>query len=243
MAVLAFGKLVSARTRCVKQILATPELLAAFNNVGGKDSDLQAIANSGDHAEAFNLAQSQAKGGNVASTVEVHKAFAELQREYSAVMAVLQAVILEFARAGTDIQTLAALKQILVNEAQVVVTADAGTATGSAKRSRSHEALRAEIQKDASALLALSAAGPTLAGRKVDAVRLTKLRDAAAALSGKLSERAVNKGVTKAATQEERKAVAEQKEVWASTIRLLMLAAANDARIKALLSEAVDAKA
>jgi glucosamine 6-phosphate synthetase-like amidotransferase/phosphosugar isomerase protein len=233
----SFNATVAARTRCARQIRDTPDLLARFEAAGGLSSDLDAIVEAGDHAEAGALGQSQAKGSQQAATLEVHKGFAQVQHEYVAVMSVVQAVVSELARTGGTPETVAALKQVLVNEAAVVVTTTASGAK-KARKAQSHEATRAEIERDASALLALSDAAAALAARKVDAARLTQLRDAARGLSGKVADGAAKKGSAKAATQLTHQAVAEQRAAWQGALRLLQLVAAGDARVQALLKGA-----
>jgi hypothetical protein len=236
MAAESFSPVVAARPRTARSILDTPALLAIYQEVGGLPSDLDAIVVAGTHAEAGALGQSQSKGAQQAATLDVNKSFIEVQREYVAVMSVVQAVLKDVAG---DAATVAALKQILVNEAPVVITTTASGAKKS-RKSTSHEALRAEIDRDASALLALQPAAAALAARKVDAARLTKLQADAHALSGKLAVSTTQKGAKKAATQATYQAVAEQKLAWQAAYRLLHLVGVRDARVAALLKESAD---
>ncbi len=238
-----FTQQVAARTRAASEILDNPELLAVYVGAGGLPSDLEPIRDHGLAAEAYNAAQSQAGGVSAAAALDVLLAFADLQREYGKVMAVVQAVRGDIARAKTDNDTVKALDKILVNEASVVVRS-APTKEGKTERkaspSRSQEALRAEIAKDAVALQQLRPAHAPLSARKVSAERLRKLRTDAEALSGKLSARTVKKGARKAVTRLEQDAAGAQSECWSSCYRVLALAGAADSRIEALLKEAAN---
>lgn len=232
---------VAARTRAAKQILGSAELLAIYEDAGGLREDLEAIRDAGVSAEAQSLAQSTTKGDGKAATLDVLTAFATLQREYTAVMGAVQAVRGDLARAGAPKDVVTALDQVLVNEAQVVIVSVPQEDGGKKRRataSESQEALRAEIARDAKALLALTAAHQALGRRKVDEPRLTGLRDAAEALSGKLAERATKKGAAKAATSAKSDSVKDQSQRWGECYRLLALTGQRDERVAQLLKEA-----
>jgi hypothetical protein len=84
------------------------------------------------------------------------------------------------------------LNDIWVNEAQLSVTVtedEGGEKTRKARRSVSQEALRAEITKDAGALLALEAAHAALAERLVTPDRLAAMQSAGEGLAGLLADR------------------------------------------------------
>jgi hypothetical protein len=238
----AFNRTVAARTRAAEQILRSPELLALYKALGGLDDDLTKVASAGRNAEALSQRRSgtQAEGG--AASLIVLQRFADLQRDYVAVMAVVQAVRGDLVEAGAAKEVVAAVDRILVNECPVVIrTIEAGEGGAKKKlavRSKAQEAVRAEIQKDAAALLALDAVHPLLANRTIDEARLAKLRDAAQALAGKLAERAVKKGAGKASTAALREAVADQKRCWGKCYRILALAGQQDERVGQLLREA-----
>lgn len=236
---------VAARTRAAKQILGTVELLAIYEDVGGLREDLEAIRDAGVSAEAQSLAQSTTKGDGKAATLDVLTAFADLQREYAAVMGAVQAARGDLARADAPKDVLTALDQIMVNEAQVVIVSVPQEDGGKKRRataSESQEALRAEIARDAKALLSLTAAHQALGRRKVGEPRLTKLRDDAEALSGKLAERAAKKGAAKAATSAKSDSVKDQSQRWAECYRLLALTGQRDERVAQLLKEAAFAE-
>lgn len=232
---------VAARTRAAAQILDNAELRALYESVGGLPEDLEAIRDAGLAVEAHILAQSNAKGAGVAATIDVLQSFALLQKEYVAVMAAVQATRRDLEQASAPQDILTALDRILVNEAQVVVQTVAqpdGTKKRKVSRSESQEALRAEIARDARALLDLGEAQKALARRKVGKARLEKLLDAAQALSGKLASRTTKKGDGKAKTAAKDDAVAEQSAAWSACYRLLALAGQQDARVSALLRDA-----
>lgn len=232
---------VAARTRAAQQILDHEELRALYESTGGLLADLHAIRDAGIAAEAQMLAQSSAKSAGAAATLDVLAAFAALQKEYVGVMACVQAARRDLEQAGAEAEVLAAVDRILRNEAQVIVSTTAGP-DGAKKRktsrSESQEALRAEIGKDAAALLELSAVHEILAARKVTTERLAGLRADAEGLSGKLAARVVKKGEQKAKTEARKDTAAEQSTAWNACYRLLLLAAQRDARIASLLQDA-----
>jgi len=164
--------------------------------------------------------------------------FAELQRTYSAVMAIVRAAIEDALEAG-NVALADALERILASEATIIVQSPAAAdGKRSSKRAQSQEALRAEIEKDAGALLKLTEAHAHLAGRKLTIAQLTSLRDNAKALSGRMSERTTKKGAGKGATQAERDAVAVQSKRWNASYRLLAQVGRSDTRLAALLKDA-----
>jgi hypothetical protein len=133
------------------------------------------------------------------------------------------------------------LDGIIANEAQLSVKVyvdDGGEKKRRARKSVSQEALRAEIAKDAAALLELSELETALGERRVDRSRLDALRQSAENLSGLLATRAAKKGAAKAATKAEREAAARQSELWSASYRLLRALANQDERVRSLLSEA-----
>lgn len=201
----AFNSTVAARTRAANQILTTPELLAIYVAIGGLPSDLELIRDTGLRAEAANLAQSTSHATGNAATITLLAAFASLQKEYSAVMAVVKAVIHDFERTSGPADVIEGLRHILVNEAELAVqveTGEDGKKKRTTRRSTTQEALRAEIEKDAGALLALTGAHAALRARKVDTPRMQALQNAARELSGKLSDRAAKKGAKQNATSD-----------------------------------------
>ena len=248
MSAVTFDSTVAARTRCAEHILGTPDLLTLYTGLGGLDSDLESIRDPGKEAEALSQSRSAAKAVGGAATLDVLTSFTALQTEYKAVMAVVQAVEGDLESAGAAPELIAQVQQILVNEAEVTVVsvpvADAADKAGGAKPKKrvvkrvTQEAMRAEINRDACALLGLKPAQKALAARKVSVKRLEALRDASAALSGKLSDRATKKGAAQAATTELRDAVTRQRRAWSACYRLLAMAGRADARVQMLLHEA-----
>ncbi len=148
MAKNGFSSVVAARTRAALQILETPELLARFEELGGLKRDLEAIVQAGVDAEASNLGQSQSNTLGKATTVEVLSVFAALQKEYSAVMGIVQAVRGDLARSSGSAELITDVDGILTNETMLTlqVYEDNGAPKKSRMRkSKSQEALRAEI--------------------------------------------------------------------------------------------------
>jgi hypothetical protein len=241
MAGLGFNSVVAARARTAMQILETADLLEKYEALGGLRRDLAAIGQAGLEAEAANLAQSQSSAAGKGATVEVLAAFAALQREYAAVMSVVRAVRVEQARNSAPAQLIGKLDGIIANEAELSVTVsvdDGGAKRRRVRKSKSQEALRAEIAKDARALLELSELRDALAERRVDGSRLEALRQSAEDLSGLLAVRSASKGVAKASVQAERDAVKRQGEIWKGCSRLLWALADKDERVRSLLQEA-----
>jgi len=241
----AFNSVVAARTRAADQILRLAELLAVYEACGGLREDLVAIRDAGQRAELLDGAQSAAQAAGGAATSDVLTAFAALQADYKAVMAVAKAVQGDLARADADAATQSAIAKILVNEAEVSLrsVSDGVDADGKARSKKvsrpkvSQEALRAEIARDAAALAALKPAASALTKRKVTAKRLARLQADAAALAGKLADRAVSKAGSRTATAAEGEAVASQRALWGACYRLLAAAGRDDHRIETLIRE------
>jgi hypothetical protein len=237
---LTFGTTVAARTRAADFIRKTPDLLKLYEDRGGLRSDLDRIVEAGESAELLSQARSAVQASGSAATTVVLKQFFDLQRDYVAVMAVVQAVRNDLDDAGADADTLASVDKILAFETPVVIRTveKEGVKKKAAAKSKSQEALRAEIQKDASALLELPVVLKPMAKRKVTVKRIEALRDAAAALAGKLAERTAAKGAGVGATKGVRDAVHEQKRVWSACYRILALVGQADERFRSLLAAA-----
>lgn len=243
-----FNQIVAARTRTAELILDRPELLAMFLDLGGLKSDLEEIASHGHDAELLDQAQgsAQAQGGGL--TMAVLKEFADLQTEYKRIMAVVVAVQRDLKKAEATPTVLAEIARIIKDETAVVLrtvgpapgdtAAAGGKPQRQARTSKTQEAVRAEIYRDATALVAFTAAHKALAARRVDLKRLKKLQSDAKALSGKLAERTAVRGAGKAATTALREAVRAQKETWAAGYRILAALGRTDERVRALLSQA-----
>ena len=237
--ITTFDARVAARTRAAAEILKNKDLLAVYERFGGLKDDLDQIQKHGALAEKLSMARSGKRASGEGATLDVAAAFVDVQADYVAVMAVVQAVRYDLAAAAADAQVLSALDRILVNEAATVYreVKDGDKAKRRAQKDRGQEAIRAEIHKDAVALLALTAAAAALKKRGVTAARLEALRDAAQALSSKLSDRAQKKGASQQATAGIHEAVSAQKAIWASCSRILTAAAEEDSRIRQLLKE------
>jgi hypothetical protein len=176
--IVTFDSTIAARTRAATQILATPELLASYEARGGIAQDLESLRGHGQTAEALSQAQSAAQAQGGAATLAVLGPFVTLQKDYSGIMAVVQAVRHDLEQAKAPVELVSAVDRILVNEAEVAirtVLGKDGKASKKAVKSERQEALRAEIAEDARALLALGAIHPALEKRKVDGPRLAKL--------------------------------------------------------------------
>lgn len=211
-----FSALVAARTRTAEFVRSHPELLATYIEHGGLESDLIGIAAAGREAEAANLAQSGRLADGKAATIDLARRFADLQREYKRVMTVVRAAAGDLARAGADSAVLSAIDRVLVDETAIAVTLVErdGKRAREVRRTRTQEGIRAEIHKDADALLALTDAHAALAQRRITIERLAALRDEAAALSGQLAVRVAKKAERKAATEAEVAAVKSQSDLW-----------------------------
>jgi hypothetical protein len=233
-------KVVAARTRAAECILGRADLLALFVSHGGLSSDLEIIRDAGLEVEAQELVKSTAAGKGVMATADAMLHFAELQKEYVAVMSVVRLVRQDFEDAGNAEMT-GTLERILKNEALVTVRTvqQEGKATRKVSRSVSTEALRAEIAKDAKALVACKGAHKALAKRKVSVERLEKLQAGAEELAGKLADRATTRGTSRTATAAKSGAVERQSTRWGAAYRVLAMVAQADARVAELLREAV----
>jgi hypothetical protein len=233
-------KIVAARTRAAECILGRQDLLAIFASYGGLDTDLEIIRDAGLEVEAQELAKSTAAGKGITATEDAMLHFAAIQKEYVAIMSVVRLVRQDFEDAG-DTALARALEQILKNEAVVrvkTVQQQDGKTKRTVSRSTSTEALRAEIAKDAKALVALKAAHKALAKRKVAVARLEKLQAGAEELTGKLAERATKKGAKRTATAAKSDAIDRQAKRWGAAYRVLSMVAQADARVAELLKEA-----
>lgn len=244
-----FNDIIEARTRTADFILRTADLLAKFIELGGLKSDLEEIVSHGNDAELLDQAQGSAQGKGGAGTIAVLQSFANLQTEYKKVMAVVIAVRRDLQKAGAAPEVLTEIVRILKDETAVVLRtveptagSDTAAAGGKPKRqarpSKTQEAVRAEIHRDATALIALTAAHKALGARKVDLKRLKKLQLDAKALSGKLADRAAAKGAGKSATVALHDAVGAQKDIWSASYRILATLGRTDERVRALLAQA-----
>jgi len=237
----SFGPAVVARTTTATTIRNQRDLLAQYEAAGGVKEDLVGIETHGRAAEAANLGQSVAAGSGKGATADVLEAFEAVRDEYQAVMDVVPAVIFDLTRAGAEASLVNALKQVLVNEVpvrMVEVGADDAKKKKKARKVESLEAIRAEIAKDAGALLAATGAAAALAKRKVTAARLKALKSAAETLAGQIGERTATKGAAKTATVVEKAAVKAQSELWVASYRILASIGRRDPRVAALLRQA-----
>jgi len=232
----AYNATVAARGRVARLILDTPELVAQFTDRGGLGGDLELIVAKGEAAKSANVGQSTSFGAGMGATGEVLAAFHGIQREYKGVMAIVRIVRDDLEDGGAAPEVLEPIDRILTDETVVHIKIVKGEGDAKLKRalkSRSQEDVRQEIEKDALALHGNSDLAPGLAARKVDATRLEKLRDGAAALAGKLATRVAKKAERKLATQAESAAVRAQTKKWGAIYPLL--AGIDDARIEDLL--------
>jgi hypothetical protein len=244
--ITTFDSTVAARTRAASQILNTPDLLTLYLDKGGLKQDLELIRDFGQKAEALSQAQSAAQAAGGAATLTLLTNFTALQKEYNAIMAVVQAARRDLDDTKASAEVIKAVDRILVNEAEVLiktVKAEGGAEKKVAVKRASQEALRAEIARDARALLDLQDAHTVLKKRKVDKARLSNLLAAADALAGKLADRAAVKGSGKQATADLRDAVSEQKKVWGACYRLLASVGQEDPRVAQLLGESARKRA
>jgi hypothetical protein len=141
---LTFNKTVAARTRAAEHIRANPELLSQYENLGGLAADLQQIAESGRRAELLSQVRGATKADGTAATMDVLEAFAKLQRDYVAIMAVLQAVLVDLDRANAPADLRLALPALLdalakrkVTKARVQALSDAADALAGKLATRS----------------------------------------------------------------------------------------------------------
>lgn len=244
----SFDAQVAARTRAADQILRSKDLLAVYEAGGGLRADLEALRELGLQAEALSQVRSSSKAEASAATLSTLQSFAALQREYTVVMAVLRAVRHDLALSGATPLLLAAVDRILVDETAVILRpapvpppdpaepGEAPVAKRRAKASQSQEAIRAEISRDAAALILLKDAHTAMAKRKVPLKRLEALREAALALSQSQAERTSLRGRSEASTASLRDTVGRQSQVWRACYALLAAAATQDDRIRLLLT-------
>lgn len=235
-----FNDTVAARTRAAEHILASADLLSLYESHGGLPGDLETIASTGNRAELLSHVRGVVQAESGAATLSILESFGKLQKEYVAVMAVLQAVRLDLKNADAPHDTLAAVDKILADETPVVIRTveKEGKRIRKAVKSKAQEVVRAEIQKDAAALLELKPVLKAMEKRKVKAARIKALHDEAGALTGKLAKRAAAKGADKDATKQVRDAVKEQKRVWSACYRILALVGHADDRVRNLLVDA-----
>ncbi|APR82039.1 Hypothetical protein A7982_07388 [Minicystis rosea] len=239
--ITTFDTTVAARTRAADHILKTPALLSAYEERGGLPTDLQRISENGHRAEVLSQVQSSAQAAGGAATFTVLSNFRALQKEYNAVMSVLQAVRHDLGEASAPAEVMKSVDRILINEAEIYFRTETdpkGNDKKVAAKRASQEALRAEIGRDARALVELTAIHSALSQRKVSKPRLDALLAGADALAGKLAERATAKGVQKQATSEMHDAVSAQKKLWGACYRILAAVGQEDTGVAQLLADA-----
>ena len=219
-----YNATVAARTQAASYIKSNPAVLAQFTGSGGLTEELDLIIQHGRAAELANLGQSMATGVQLGETQVLHMDFATLQRSYKGVMAIVRAIRSALMREAADPSIIAAVEQVLENETPVhvkVVKGEDDKSIRSAMKRQSQEAIRAEIQKDATALLELTALTDRLAARGVTNERLTALRDSAIALIGQVDKSILSKAQRKEATAAESGAVRAQRQVWGGVYDIL----------------------
>jgi hypothetical protein len=237
--VKGFNSTVAARTRAAEQLLGKADLLAAFVELGGTAADLEPIRDAGREAEAFNQAQGAMQSNGKLATLSVLQSFADVQRDYVLLLAVLRAIRGRLLEADPKDADARRLEDIIANRAAVTVLEgkDDG-APKKASRSKAQENVRAEIERDLVDLLGFQAVSSNLTARGWTASRLNKLLADARSFSGKLGDRAATKGASKEATKAEQLAVSRQSQAWAAAYPLLSTLGRMDARVRALLTEA-----
>jgi hypothetical protein len=236
---LAYGDTVAARGDVGAYVLERPVLLAGYVELGGLPEDLALLRDKALEAEACNQRQGVAGHVAVGATAEALGAYRAVQQEYVKVMAVVEAVAGDLREAGAPVTLVRQVEGILANEAQTSFSPPpVPGAKRRATRKQSREAVRAEVARDAQALLDLTDVHGLLARRRVDLPRLERLRAGAAALSGKLAFPAQKRGARKAVTQEERQAVAAQAHKWVTCHRLLRTLAGQDGGLAELVKRA-----
>ncbi len=235
----------AARVRAATQIQETPDLLARYVDLGGLTSDLESIREVGHQIEALGTADSLAAEGDAAR--DAATALHALQREYSAVLAVLHAVRgdLQLKNASPDV--VKRIDDVIANEvaSPAAIAPAAGAAPASAAKGKApalrrpvtKEGLRGEIEKDAAALLDFKEIHEALQNRKVPPARLEKLKKAAQALAGKLAEKTGKKPAVKTVSPVEQDLIARHRERWRSCSRLLVALGRKDERARMLVLE------
>jgi hypothetical protein len=239
MAGKGFDTMVAARTTVATQILETSELLQGFVTLGGLARDLTGIKSTGEKAAAAHLGRSLTGAAGKGATVEVLAKLNEVLMEYSSVMAVLQAVHSELKRNGSTAELLAKIQGILDNEVQTTATTyvEGDKKKRKVRKSGSQKAIVDEIAKDAAAMVELTEIHPALAERQVPPARLEALKTGAGKVSGLMGARAKAKGAGKGATKAEHDAVAQQRDYWSGTSRILTALGRRDERVRTLLAE------
>jgi len=241
-----FDETVAARTRAADQILTTPEMLQVYDAVAGAKEDLEAIRDHGARAETLNLAQSEAQRSGNEATLKLLEELRWVTSEYAVIMAAVRAARSALAdREEPPKELIAKVDAILKNEAQGTVrskTLEDGSSTKKKQASRAQEAVRAEIERDATSLIELTDVHAALAARRIDLARLAQLRDRAKALAGKLATRSEKKGGAKGTTKAEAEAVQRQSLRWDGAYGTLALAGERHPGIAQLLKDAVRKK-
>lgn len=237
----SFNSTVAARTRCAIAILGEERLLKRYIALGGLPRDLELIRELGLQAEAANLAQANAKRERTGASLDALKKFADLQREYAAVMSVLLAVKGDLVFEQADAGIVSKVEKILVNEAELSVATvqdEAGNKKRKTRRTASQEAIRAEVEKDAGELAGFADIHKALAARGVTEERIKNLKQASSGLKDALATRTVKKGGAQTSTGEEHQAVEQQRLRWGTSYRLLAALGAENPSVAALLKEA-----
>lgn len=238
----SYGKIITARTECAQYVLKNDGILKRYIENFGRKSDLEAIVDAGRRAEAFNSAQGQALTSGRGATADVQGAFVQLQKDYNRIMGGVSGMLGDLRRANASNELIKEVQRILKNEAALLI-ATLETADGKmskANKSQAQEALRAEIWRDADALLTFHAGGgkKALEDRGITKAVLTSLKNDAGSLAGLLATRTAKKGSSKTVTQSERDAVEEQKDFWSSCYRILQATAVGYPDLQALLKQA-----
>lgn len=224
MARYSFSETVATRSRCAAHILNNPMTLQAFLELGGLETDLTRIVESGLAAERANSSQSQSLAQAMASTTDAQVAFAAVQFEYKLIMAVARATLEDLIDSGAPVEVVEAMRRVLADETAVhikTVKGEGDAVVKKARKNRSQEAIRAEIWKDANALIENAALAAAMATRRASADRLTALRTAAGLLEHRLSKTTLDKAARKAATAAENAAVKDQAKRWGAVLGLL----------------------
>lgn len=232
----AFNSAVAARTRAAAFILEQSDLLERWRALGGVDQDLVIIRDAGLDAEAKNVEQEARTAEKRAAHARSRSALAELNREHSSILSILRVIRADLLDAE-EADDAVRLEQIIRRngEERLAASSDGARVRTS---SLSMEAIRAEIRKDADALLGFASLHTALASRGVSLGRLEQLSADAQQLPSMRADAAFLRGIAKIATAAERAAVAEQTKRWGAVYGLLRRLAAHDARVKDLLRDA-----
>jgi len=233
----AFGEKAGYRAITAEMVLGNPVMLKKFLDGHGLKRDLERIRDEGRAAEAHNTTQSGSQAGGTAATKSVALAFMNLRGNYKTLFDALVAVEADLKEDGASDEVIARLVKIIKNEIPVVQrTGEDGKKV--MVRSESQENWRAEIEKDATAVIEFNEIHPQLEERQVKLESIKKMKKDAAGLSGKLAERAVKKGAAKTATKEERDAVKAQKARWAAVWRILEAVSRTEPGLAEMLKKA-----